>query len=302
LQGIEGYVAFKRCRKHLVALAEPICAPEDVSALLKGFKDFGSHEGRVVAFFGATDRHLPAFEAEGYEIYKAAEDSVVILSEFTLQGNKMENVRGGYNRARNAGLEMMEYHPAKCRDEELEAECSMISREWLREKKKPELEFVLGQLDWDVPGDRRFFIAKKNERMEGFLTYHPIYRSGWYLDLSRRRMEAPNGTMDFLIAESMIKFQEEGENAVYLGLSLYMGFARELENASRLTKLAMRLGTPHFHRLYPVESQRFFKEKYGPRWEELYLCTSDRFTLSLFRDVLDAFQPKGVMRFIRRGK
>ncbi|MDI6887703.1 MAG: phosphatidylglycerol lysyltransferase domain-containing protein [Candidatus Thermoplasmatota archaeon] len=41
----------------------------------------------------------------------------------------------------------------------------------------------------------------------------------YYLDLNRRMMGAPNGTMDYLVAESFEKLMSEDIERVYLGLS-----------------------------------------------------------------------------------
>lgn len=299
-KGLEGYIAFKRGKKNLIALSEPVCPLENIKPLINGFKALGRKEGLGTAFFATAKRHIPSFRRNGYRVCKIAEDSIVNVEKFTLRGNKMQNARRGYNRAKNANLEAMEYSPKEARDMGLEEECQKISREWLRNKKKPELEFVLGRLDWNEPGDRRFFIARSKDRIEGFLTFHPIYGVGWYMDLSRYRNDAPNGTTDFLICESLMKFKTAGDKAVYLGFSPYLDFVRELKDTRFLTKWIIHISTRHFHHFYPVESQRFFKEKYNPRWDWLYLCSSNRITLSLFRDILIAFQPQGVKGYIRR--
>ncbi len=299
---LEGFIGYRRSGKTLLALSDPICAPENVPSLLDGFKTFGQDQRKRTAFFAATNRFAKEFTDAGYEGVRVARDAVVNVERFTIRGNRMENVRRGYNHARNVGMEIFEYRPGEGRDQSVEKSCTSISEEWLKEKRRPELEFILGRLDWHAPGDRRFFIARSKRGVEGFMVFHPVSSSGWYMDMSRRRVDAPNGTTDFLLVNSLNAFQEEGARRLYMGMVPNTDFPKELGNAGAATKAALRFLAKRFDRFYPVRSEVFFKKKYRPVWEDLFLYTDSKVTFGLMYDVFKIFQPRGFTGLLMSGR
>jgi lysylphosphatidylglycerol synthetase-like protein (DUF2156 family) len=299
VDGIDGYIAYKRSGKTMVAVCSPVCAPEDHDALVDSFREDGKRRRCRTAFFGATAPLAAPLERLGYRRYRAARDSWVDLEDFTTRGNRMLNVRRGYNHARNIGMTWEEYLPWAGRDKELEGTCDGISREWLEDKGGLELQFILGQADWDVPGERRFFIARTKERVDGFLVYHPVFHEkAWYLDMSRRRNDAPNGAMDFLLVETMKLFRSEGAEKVYMGMIPELDFHRELNGSGPAVRTMVRAFASQSELFYPVKTETFFKKKFQPVWEDLYLCVDRRITMSILHDLLKAFQPAGMRGII----
>jgi len=295
-----GYVAYARTRKTLVALTGPVCADGDVGEFIDGFKALGEDEGLRTAFFGVGEGNAEAYQERGYHRLQVARDSVLDLGSFTTQGNRMENVRRGYNRAKNEGLQAEEYRPLEERDHLLEEECHVISNEWLHSRGTPELEFVIGRLDWDEPGDRRFFVARSERGLEAFLVMHPVYaKQGWYLDMSRRRSSSPNGTIDFLQVNAIETLKNEGARLLYLGMIPHIDAADELKGVGGVQKWALRFIARHFDFFYPASSETFFKDKYRPAWEPLYMYTSAPATFGLFHDIFKLFLPGGTLGILK---
>jgi len=294
--GIDGYLAYKRAGKTLFGIYGPVCHPDNAPRLVDEFRRRAKDEGCRSAFFGATGEMAAALEGMGFTKHRAARDSWIDISEFSTRGNRMMNVRRGYNRARNVGLRWSEYTPGEKRKKTVEKECDIISRQWIKEKGGLELQFILGQADWSNPGDRRFFIARSERRIEGFLVYHPVYNEdSWYLDMSRRRTDSPNGTMDFLMVGTLGMFREEGARKLYMGMIPDLTFPDGLEKTNVVTRRVVKALVHRAEFFYPVTSETFFKQKYQPTWEDLYLCIEGKVNLGLLNDLLKAFQPKGVL-------
>ena len=293
--GIEGYVAYKRSGKSLIAVFGPVCAAHDVRALVERFREAALSDGCRTTFFGASEDMAAKLRELGYTGYRAARDSRVELEEFSTRGNRMLNVRRGYNHARNVGITWSEYTPGDARDPGLEAACDGISSGWIEDKGGLEIQFILGRADWDDPGERRFFVARSKERVEGFLVYHPVFHErAWYLDMSRRRSDSPNGTMDFLLVESLKLFQEEGAQGAYLGMIPDLSFPEGLNDAGPVLRGVLKALAKRAELFYPVRTETFFKEKYKPVWDDLYFCVEEKISLSQLHDLLKAFQPAGV--------
>lgn len=301
LDGVEGYVAHRRSGKTQVGMGGPVCSGKDEKVMIEAFRSMCKENGTRPVFFGSTKSQKRTLSGLGFECIVAARDSRVDLKKFSTRGNRMLNVRRGYNHARNVGLRWEEYRPARKRDAKVERECDAISDEWLEDKGGLELEFIVGRTDWDFAGERRFFIARSDRRVEGFLTYHPVYgRNSWYLDLSRRRMDSPNGTMDYLVVESMRMFKEEGSPFCYLGMIPELNFPRQLETSGPVIKSVIKGLIDQAEFFYPASSERFFKDKYGPVWDDLYLCMDGSLSIGFIHDMIKVFQPAGVRGMMGR--
>ncbi|MCG2827519.1 MAG: DUF2156 domain-containing protein, partial [Thermoplasmatales archaeon] len=149
----------------------------------------------------------------------------------------------------------------------------------------------------DLP-DKRYFIAFNDENVKAFAVYNPIYaRKSYYLDLNRRRRNAPNGTMELLFSESFKKLKQEGTNRIYLGLSPFSNMQAMGKNNKLLTKL-MGFLFNHFDFFYPAKSEYFFKQKFSTGWEKRYLCYYPKLSLRMIYAIFLTFCPGGLKKIV----
>jgi phosphatidylglycerol lysyltransferase len=98
----------------------------------------------------------------------------------------------------------------------------------------------------------------------------------------RRLPDAPNPTMDLLIAESLAEFAAAGVEMASLG-SVPLSHGRVAE------------------RVYPTRSLRRFKDKFAPQWKPEYLATSSRFAApAAMLAVVRAYSRRGLLTALRR--
>ncbi len=293
MDGVEGYIAYKVSGKTLIAVAQPVCDPKDIYAMVCGFREFGQKQKKRTVFFGTGEAQQEIMRNTGYNSAKAAIDSALGVKNFTTSGNKMENVRRGYKKGVKAGLEFIEHDLTF--NGNVKSECEQIYDKWLTAKDTPAIEFIFGHLDWPHKWGKRCFLARSAERIEGFLVYETVPASGrWYLDLSPSRSDAVQGTMDFLMVESIEQFKKEGVDVIYTGMVPNMGFADEVEDVTLPVKRALDHIVANFDRYYPVSSEKFFKNKYRPLWEPLYFHWQGQIGTTLAVDMYRAFQPGGL--------
>ncbi|HEX6649010.1 MAG TPA: DUF2156 domain-containing protein, partial [Pyrinomonadaceae bacterium] len=156
-----------------------------------------------------------------------------------------------------------------------------ISDEWLKGKGNHEMGFLLGSLNLDHPSAKRYFIARSNNgtgRIEGFIVCEPIYgRSGYYLDVTRRRPDAVRGTMELLTAQILRLLREEGYHMASMGLApLALLDDADLENHPVLARL-MRFVYDRVNVNYDFKLLYRYKAKYHPHtWEPRYFCFNQR--------------------------
>jgi lysylphosphatidylglycerol synthetase-like protein (DUF2156 family) len=308
--GGEGLVSYRLTGNIAVVLGDPICPPEAVERVTRGFLDLCAANGWQVAFYQAHPEYLPIYQAFGLHVFKIGEEAPLSPQMFTLSGSAMANVRTNCRRAEREGVAIQWYDGAPPKEvlEQLEP----LSSAWLERKagkQAAEMGFSMGRLDElaeaaaradalaemhlaeeDLPQEAvpRLVTGVATEqagRPCAFVTFTPIYGSartwGWAVDLMRRVPDAPRGAMELLLVRAVERFRERGANVVSLGLAAMADTRQEMPPLQRqfasLVSERMRLLKTH-------RSLFHFKEKFHPCWESRYIVISS--TLALPRTAL----------------
>lgn len=276
---VDGFIAYQLSAGVAVIGGDPVCAPEDTLLLIEDF--LRAMTGRPVCAYQVTPDALSSFRRAGFEDVQIGNEAIFDLTRFTLAGGEMELVRAATNKARRAGVVVFEHHPFALGAEMLNDELMSISEEWLRAKGSHELGFLLGSPGLKQRSAKRYFVARADGgkgRVEGFIVCEPIYgRNGYYLDCTRRRVDAIRGTMELLTAEIFRQLRDEGYELASMGLApLAKLDDPDLTRHPRLTRL-MRFAFERVEEAYDFKHLYRYKAKYHPQaWERRYLCFNQR--------------------------
>ena len=275
---VDGFLAYQISAGIALIAGDPVCAPGDARRLIHAFC---SAVMRPVGAYQVSPEILTAFRQEGFADVQIGKEAVFSLDQFTLCGGKMELVRAATNKARRAGVVISEHDPFAFGADALNEELREISREWLKAKGNRELGFVLGSLGLEQRSAKRYFLARSNHgtgRIEGFIVCEPIFgRSGYYLDVTRRRADAIRGTMELLTAEILRRLREEGFEMASMGVApLALLDDPDLANHPLAAKL-MRFVYQRVNANYDFKQLYRYKAKYHPHaWESRYFCFNRR--------------------------
>jgi phosphatidylglycerol lysyltransferase len=275
---VDGFLAYQVSAGVALIAGDPVCAPQQARRLIH---DFARAMMRPVGAYQVSPSMLDAFRQEGFADVQIGKEAVFDLDRFTLAGGKMELVRAACNKARRAGVVVSDHHPFAEGAETINDELRQISGEWLKGKGNHELGFVLGSLGLDHPSAKRYFIGRSKNgtgRIEGFIVCEPIYgRSGYYLDVTRRRPDAVRGTMELLTTEILRLLHDGGYHMASMGLApLALLDDPDLENHPVLARL-MRFAYERININYDFKLLYRYKAKYHPHtWEPRYFCFNQR--------------------------
>ena len=275
---VDGFLAYQVSGGVALIAGDPVCAPGEARRLIH---DFTTAVRRPVGAYQVTPLMLEAFREEGFADVQIGKEAIFDLNRFTLAGGKLELVRAATNKARREGLVVSEHHPFAKDAETINEELREISAAWLKCKGSQELGFMLGSLGLDRRSAKRYFIARAlngTGRIEGFVVCEPIYgRSGYYLDVTRRRQDAVRGTMELLTAEIFRLLREEGCEMASMGLApLALLDDPDLLDHPVLARL-MRFVYERVNVNYDFKLLYRYKAKYHPHtWEPRYFCFNQR--------------------------
>ena len=276
---VDGFLAYQISGGVCVIGGDPVCSPAHARLLIEDFQH--AMRGRSIGAYQVSPEMVVGFRQAGFTDVQVGKEAVIDLKRFGLRGGQMELVRAATNKARREGVVITEHHPFGPGATELNEELREISNEWLRSKGERELGFLLGSLGVDQPSAKRYFIARSGEgrgRIEGFIVCEPIFgRNGYYLDVTRRRVDAIRGVMELLTTEIFRLLRDEGYDMASMGLApLALLDDPDLNEHPRLTRL-MRFVYQQFTSSYDFKLLYRYKAKYHPHvWESRYFCFNQR--------------------------
>jgi phosphatidylglycerol lysyltransferase len=301
---VDGFLAYQVRANIAVIGGDPVCPPGQAEALIKDFVE-AMRKCRVGAY-QVSPNMRDAFREAGFKDIQIGKEAIFDLRRFSLAGGQMELVRAATNKARREGVVVSEHRPFALDAKSLNDELRTISAEWLRSKGEHEFGFLLGSLGLEQRSAKRYFIARSGRgagRIEGFIVCEPIYgRNGYYLDVTRRRLDAVRGTMELLTTETFRLLNGEGYEMASMGLApLALLDDPDLSGHPRLTGL-MRFVYQRVHNNYDFKLLYRYKAKYHPHaWEPRYFCFNQkRLTLQMAYAVIQVRNALSVGSLFRR--
>lgn len=269
---IDGFVAYRPAgRRHAIQLCGPVAAPQDRAALLRSFLRWADGERRHVSAVQLTQSDVSLYVEHGFTVNQLGASYSIDLARFSLSGTRFMRLRNKLKRARRAGVTVREWDPAQREEAAGRRALDEIDRVWLRGKGPlaKELAFMIGERGGPAASRRRLFVAAAGERPLAYVTYSPVFgaRAGWLYDLTRRRPDAPAGTIELVFVTALERFLQEGCGWLHLGHTPMVQLdARHAPPSGSSAVLAwlLRLLAEHGEAIYPARSQEQYKLKWAP--------------------------------------
>jgi phosphatidylglycerol lysyltransferase len=253
-----------------IALGHPVGPEEAAEELAWRFREMCDEGGRWPVFYQVETDHLPLYIDLGLTMLKLGEEARVPLTDFSLEGKGRKSLRHTSTKVERDGCTFELVDPPHT--ESLLVELEGISSAWLDRKNTREKGFSLGFFSRGYLSQSPLGLVRCEGQIVAFAN---LLRGGGQeeitVDLMRFTESAPNGTMDFLFAQLMLRGREEGFQWFNLGMAPLAGVeGRRLAPAwNRVAEIIYRHGE-HF---YNFQGLREYKEKFDPVWEPKFLAS-----------------------------
>lgn len=277
-QRVSGLIAFRVAGEVAVVCGDPIAAPTDRRALLHEFMQHCAEHGWDLCLYEAQETHLAEYTALGLRTLKIGEDAWIDLAHWTLKGKPIADIRHAIAKIERDGLRCVMLHELPAVWPQLQALAAAADRgEW-------ELQFSIGRLPATPDPAARYAVALSADgtTVLGFCAWLPIDAvNGWALDVMQRHPAAPNGTMEYVIGQSLLRFQRDGAAWASLGVAPLADADVDCADERSLLQRGVRFlyAHPKLNELYRYKSLFFFKKKFVPQWRSMYLVYSSRLSL-----------------------
>lgn len=287
-----GFVAFERHNGCALVCGDPVCEPGAEGALVAAFEAWCAAEKLTPAFVSATPGLAARCRDAGWRALKLGEEPIFELADYAPRGNKTKKVRSAANQARKGGVSIECVPAGQYPPSAVAREMREVQQLWQSSRKIRALAFTLRLEPLTLAGDKIILLARKDARLEGFVTCIPIGgRNGYYIEDMIRRPEAPNGVSELLFLAAIEAARERGASIANLGLAPLRGSAAQ-PDGHRLLGHGLGFAFKRCNLFYKFKPLEHFKAKFGPdRWEESFLVYRPSHLPRISLGLLRAFTP-----------
>ena len=226
----------------------------------------------VPAVMGASEEGGTVYARHGLNALELGDEAIVEVSEFTLEGRAMRNVRQAHKKVGRAGYTVRARRHADIPEHEMD---TLLQRadHWRDGQTERGFSMALGRLGDPADGQCVMLECHDGEgELRALLSFVPWGRDGLSLDLMRRDRDSDNGLLEFMVIELIGQAEQVGFERVSLNFAM---FRAVFERGSRLGAgpvLRMwRSVLIFFSRWWQIESLYRANAKYRPIWEPRYL-------------------------------
>ena len=267
-------IAYRVAVNVAMCLGDPIGPENELEAVTRTFLRWCHDNGWTLAFHQALPDLIPMYHRLGLRSLKIGEEGMVDLEHFvtsTANDKHFRRIRNRFEREGYVCVRHLPPHPSTLLDD-VEA----VSNEWLSLPGRRERTFTLGQFSRAYVNETSLFtLMDSGGRIIAFVNEIPAYPAGVAtIDMMRHRVEVPNGTMDFLFLQLMLRLKEEDFHAFSLGLAPFSGVGDE--PGATLEARAIHQLFEHLNRFFSYKGLRSYKEKYEPQWTDSFTVYQGR--------------------------
>ncbi len=263
------FLAYRVVAGTALVSGDPVGDEAELDALLAELRRLCRACGWRLAVVGASAAQLDRYRALGLRPIAIGEEAVLRPCEFSLEGRAIRKVRQSVARLTRAGYRLRVL-AAEQADPALREQLDEVSAQW--RGNQPERGFSMAIDDLYAEGTLLALAETAEGSVGGFLHLVPTPAGGGLsLSTMRRRRGAPNGLMEFLIAETLAWARERGLREVSLNFCVFTDLLAR-ERATTPLRRLVRRGLLLADNVFQLERLYAFNRKFFPEWRTRYIC------------------------------
>jgi lysyl-tRNA synthetase, class II len=273
-----GVLAHRRIGGTAVVSGDPV-GPDGAEVVVLGsFLARARADGLRVAVYGASGRHLAAYNRLGLRVICVGEEAVVDPGTFSLEGRAVRKLRQSVHRVQRRGWQVTARDGREI-DADLEREIDALDARW-RGPRTRMIGFAMGMGDHEpgIGAADLYLLGRSPEGELRAVMRFITHRGKLSLDTMRRVGDTPNGLNEALVCHALSTARERGIREVSLN---YAGLAHLVRRGAAGNSAITRLALHGLSRRFQMERLVRFNEKFSPQWRPRYLVYESRASLPL---------------------
>ncbi|MFF6881080.1 bifunctional lysylphosphatidylglycerol synthetase/lysine--tRNA ligase LysX [Streptomyces sp. NPDC012474] len=264
-----------------LASGDPVGDREAWPHAIAAWQDVARRHAWVPAVMGASEEGARAFVRAGLGALQLGDEAILHVLDFDLDGRDMRVTRQAVNRVRRSGVTCRVRRHSTLAEEEMR---QLVERAdaWRDTETERGFSMALDRLGDPADGDCLLAEALDQDgRLLAIQSFVPWGRDGVSLDLMRRDRAAPNGVMEFMVAELCAAAPKLGVRKVSLNFAVFRSVFEEGARigAGPVLRLWRRL-LLFFSKWWQLEALYRSNAKYRPEWYPRFLCYAEAASLA----------------------
>ena len=267
--GGRGAITYKLVGRVALQVGAILAPPEDRAEVYRAFVSFCKEERLVPAAVALSEDERPIARACGMRTMNIGTEALVNLADFSVD-RLIKKMRWAQRSLTKRGF-TCELLSAADITPPLRAALDGIDAEW-RDNRGGEMHgfsMTLGRFPTHDDADCLIGIMRdEHAQPVAYLTLLPGGEGLYSLDLTRRKHQAPNAAMEFLLMEVLTQLKQRGAAQVSLNFSTFSGLASS-KSGNAILKRASRV--------FQLNTLEAFNAKFRPDWVSRYTAFSSWF-------------------------
>ncbi|MFE9450821.1 bifunctional lysylphosphatidylglycerol synthetase/lysine--tRNA ligase LysX [Streptomyces sp. NPDC006739] len=264
-----------------LASGDPVGDPEAWPHAIAAWLHVARRHAWAPAVMGASEDGATAYARAGLGALQLGDEAILNVADFDLDGRDMRVTRQAVHRVRRTGATCRVRRHAGLTDEEMEEVIDKADA-WRDTETERGFSMALDRLGDPADGDCLLVEAiGADGSLLALLSFVPWGRDGISLDLMRRDRSAPNGVMEFMVAELCAAAPKLGVRRVSLNFAV---FRSAFEEGARIGAGPVLRLWRHlllfFSKWWQLEALYRSNAKYRPEWFPRFLCYGDAGSLA----------------------
>ncbi|MFF3611977.1 bifunctional lysylphosphatidylglycerol synthetase/lysine--tRNA ligase LysX [Streptomyces sp. NPDC002580] len=256
-----------------LASGDPVGDREAWPHAIAAWLDIARRYAWAPAAMGASEEGAKAFARAGLGALQLGDEAILRVAAFDLGGRDMRVTRQAVNRVRRTGATCRVRRHSTLTDTEME-EIVRRADAWRDTETERGFSMALDRLGDPEDGDCLLVEAMDSDgKLLALLSFVPWGRDGISLDLMRRDRSAPNGVMEFMVAEVCAVAGKFGVRRISLNFAVFRSVFEEGARigAGPVLRLWRRL-LLFFSKWWQLEALYRSNAKYHPDWYPRFIC------------------------------
>ncbi|WP_373033611.1 bifunctional lysylphosphatidylglycerol synthetase/lysine--tRNA ligase LysX [Streptomyces sp. NRRL B-2790] len=264
-----------------LASGDPVGDPEAWPRAIAEWLDLARRYAWAPAVMGASEDGARAYARAGLGALQLGDEAILHVPGFDLDGRDMRVTRQAVHRVRRTGATCRIRRHSMLTDREMEEVVDKADA-WRDTETERGFSMALDRLGDPADGDCLLVEALgEGGSLLALLSFVPWGRAGVSLDLMRRDRSAPNGVMEFMVAELCAAAPKLGVRRVSLNFAVFRSVFEEGARigAGPVLRLWRRL-LLFFSRWWQLEALYRSNAKYHPDWYPRFICYGETASLA----------------------
>ncbi|MEU9244813.1 bifunctional lysylphosphatidylglycerol synthetase/lysine--tRNA ligase LysX [Streptomyces sp. NPDC048385] len=264
-----------------LASGDPVGDPEAWPHAVAAWLDAARRHAWAPAVMGASEDGARSYVRAGLGALQLGDEAILHVADFDLGGREMRVTRQAVNRVRRTGAGCRIRRHATLTETEME---EIVDRAdaWRDTETERGFSMALDRLGDPADGDCLLVEAMAEDgRLLALLSFVPWGDDGISLDLMRRDRTAPNGVVEFMVADLCAAAPRLGVRRISMNFAVFRSVFEEGARIGAGPVLRLWRGLLLFlSRWWQLEALYRSNAKYRPEWYPRFLCYGDAGSLA----------------------